>query len=498
MAKRVMMTTMVTVLIGLFFSFLAAMSLHHSESLSIRHEVEKDVENAALSLGREVNSGIELLHMMRNHFEGKSTVEVDDFKLVARDISSRHPDIVLIDWVEFGIEDDRLLPSFNPQFSLPQTAKAAFLIEGISENKELLMSLQTSGEKGVPIALASVPLQEEYRDSTGLLITMPVYRGRPETDAERMSSLKGVLSVTFDMGDMFKQAISNTVGEAINLELIGHQIGGDTEVIHQNLVALFDEGIREMTYTSSSIKFAGLEWSLRGLPTRDYVSERRSLYPQIIFVVGMVIFSLLSYILYILQFRAMNIQKRVDEKTRALREANLKLEQISRSDSLTGHYNRRYFDECLDSEVGRSQRDGIPISMMVIEVDNLSEYNETCGRVAGDKAIRLISQEMKESLCRPGDLFARYGGQQFAILLPNTNDGEPVASRISKVVKSLGFFFDNDRGNLGLTISIGGVTVVDPRALSSSKLSAYAEIALNKAIAAGRDTVHWIDEPEKN
>ncbi|MFD2180369.1 diguanylate cyclase domain-containing protein [Veronia pacifica] len=504
MAKRVMLTTIVTVLVGLFFSFLAAMSLHHSESLSIKNEVAKDVENAALSLERELSANIELLQIMRRQFERSQTVSQPLFEQIAKDTLSRHPEYLFIDWVypkpnrAANEDSESVKRELSVRYALPKLKAEAFRGESVDQQDNLFGILKLSALKAVPMALSSMPIQQEFRDTRGLFVTMPVYRGVAETDNERWQLLEGIISANMLIDDVFKIAISNTVGQAINLELL--ELGPDKSwtVIHQNLAALYEQGVQDMSFSSSPIKFAGLEWKIKGTPTKGYISDRRSLYPQIIFIVGMVIFIMLSYILYILQFRAMSIQRHVDQKTRALREANLKLEQISRSDSLTGHYNRRYFDECLTSEVGRSQRDSIPISMMVIEIDHLSDYNETCGRIAGDKAIRLISHEMKEVLCRPSDLFARYGGQQFAVLLPNTNDGEPVAGRIAKTVKALGFYFDNEKGNLGLSISIGGVTVIDPKELSASKLSAYAEIALNKAIAGGRDRVHWINEPERN
>ncbi|WP_232313241.1 GGDEF domain-containing protein [Enterovibrio coralii] len=206
-------------------------------------------------------------------------------------------------------------------------------------------------------------------------------------------------------------------------------------MIYQSTVDLSEPPNMMLSYTSEPIYFAGREWVLQGAPSADYVNSRMSIFPHMIFFVGVVIFTLLAYLIYILQHRALSVQKRVDAKTRELREANKKLEKMSKSDGLTGYYNRDYFEMSVQSEVGRAHRDRIPISLLIVEIDNMSRYNAKHGRVAGDKIIRLVGQAVGDTLKRPSDLLARYGGETFAILLPNTRDGAPMADICIKPFK---------------------------------------------------------------
>lgn len=104
MAKKMMASTLITVFIGLFFSFLAAMSLQRSEQQSVEHEIQKDVENAALSLGRELNIGIELLYALRNQVALSEEINEDAFVAFADSVMNRHPNIRSMEWAEYLVE----------------------------------------------------------------------------------------------------------------------------------------------------------------------------------------------------------------------------------------------------------------------------------------------------------------------------------------------------------------------------------------------------------
>ncbi|MEZ8082500.1 CHASE domain-containing protein [Enterovibrio norvegicus] len=528
MAKKMMASTLITVFIGLFFSFLAAMSLQRSEQQSVEHEIQKDVENAALSLGRELNIGIELLYALRNQVALSEEINEDAFVAFADSVMNRHPNIRSMEWAEYLVEKNRDLYEAEAalEFALfeivelsanGQLVKAAsrsqyFPVRYVTpyeENQNVMGfdlasrpsmkdALEMSWYRGVPIATPAIRLKREFEDHSGFLMLLPVFIGNPETQTDREAALRGFLVALFDVQDIFDIAISNTVNEDINLELIDKGLNEQSDVIFENVVDLAEPPVMKLGYTSKPIYFAGREWVLRGTPTVDYVKARMSIFPYMIFVVGMIIFSLLAYLQYVLQHRALSIQKRVDAKTRELRDANKKLEKMSKSDGLTGRYNRDYFDECVDAEVKRSQRDRLAMSMLIVEIDHMSAYNEKHGRVGGDKVIRLVSQALADKLKRPGDLLARYGGESFAILLPNTKDGAPIAQLCFDALKVLKLPFDKEAGDDIITVSIGGVTVLKSEEIDPAKFMAYAEIALNKAIAEGRDRTHWIYSPEDN
>ncbi len=122
----------------------------------------------------------------------------------------------------------------------------------------------------------------------------------------------------------------------------------------------------------------------------------------------------------------------------ALENARLyeELERLAIRDGLTGLYNHRHFHELLNQEVGRAERYGHPLTLLVMDLDGFKGYNDRHGHVAGDEALRGIANLLCES-CRQGDLIARYGGEEFVIILPETSAEEAthVAERIRQTIE---------------------------------------------------------------
>ncbi|MEB0165184.1 diguanylate cyclase, partial [Glaciimonas sp. CA11.2] len=105
----------------------------------------------------------------------------------------------------------------------------------------------------------------------------------------------------------------------------------------------------------------------------------------------------------------------------ALLTLNKTLEQLSLQDSLTGLSNRRHFDIALEKEFKRAMRNGRSLALIMIDADYFKQYNDMYGHTEGDECLRTISQIVKSNQNRPGDLAVRYGGEELAILLPDTD-----------------------------------------------------------------------------
>jgi len=103
-----------------------------------------------------------------------------------------------------------------------------------------------------------------------------------------------------------------------------------------------------------------------------------------------------------------------------LLDANSRLEVLASQDSLTGLANRRSFDQTLEVEIRRAQRRGSLLSLLLFDIDLFKRYNDRYGHVAGDDCLRTVAALLKQCVRRPGDLAARYGGEELAVILPNT------------------------------------------------------------------------------
>lgn len=187
-------------------------------------------------------------------------------------------------------------------------------------------------------------------------------------------------------------------------------------------------------------------------------------------------------------------QSELMELTRQLREANLHLEQISTQDPLTGIANRRFFTATLAREWARAIREGVPISVIMIDVDHFKDYNDRYGHPQGDECLRTIAQTLRGRLRRPGDLLARYGGEEFVTLLTQTGSAgaRAVAEAFRASVESLRI--EHVRVPLQIvTISLGVATTIPQRQANADTLVEAADQALYDAKRAGRNRVVAFD-----
>lgn len=191
-----------------------------------------------------------------------------------------------------------------------------------------------------------------------------------------------------------------------------------------------------------------------------------------------------------------------DEAFRALREsqknladANIELQKMTALDSLTGIANRRRFDEVMQLEWQRGKREKRPLSLLMCDIDHFNSYNDTYGHLAGDLCLKKAAAVLTEHLKRPADLAVRYGGEEFAIVLPETAlDGAmQVAEACRSKLEALAI--DSSGTAAGkVTMTIGVACMVPDVGSEPSQLIARADKALYAAKAGGRNRVYQSTE----
>jgi len=192
-----------------------------------------------------------------------------------------------------------------------------------------------------------------------------------------------------------------------------------------------------------------------------------------------------------------HIESRIRERMQALEEANRRLSQLAVTDGLTGLYNHRYLQEHLMLEVERSLRTGIPLGMLMIDVDHFRLYNNRFGHQTGDEVLRRVARLIAEHR-RVNDVVARYGGEEFALLLINADHrvAYRIAERLRARVYAEPFPETRDIPGGTLTISIG-VASCPADGTTAASLIAAADAALFRAKHAGRNTVRVAGEPDE-
>jgi diguanylate cyclase (GGDEF)-like protein len=167
------------------------------------------------------------------------------------------------------------------------------------------------------------------------------------------------------------------------------------------------------------------------------------------------------------------------------------LVRLSNEDSLTGLYNRRYFNDAIEREWERATRTHEPLSVIFVDIDYFKAYNDTYGHQQGDKALVEVSKILQSQLRRSADVAARYGGEEFILLLPNTPKvgAQVVASNISKAVDTLKIAHRASKVADYLTLSIGISTWNQEAEVDATKLIAQADMAVYQAKEQGRHAI---------
>lgn len=189
------------------------------------------------------------------------------------------------------------------------------------------------------------------------------------------------------------------------------------------------------------------------------------------------------------QMRTVELEARVRERTAELHAANAQLLALSRIDALTGMFNRRYLDERLQDELRRVDRARSSVAVLMIDVDHFKRLNDTHGHQAGDLCLQAVARAIMDGCVRPGDIAARFGGEEFMVLAPDIDaaGAEVLAEKLRQRIETLEI--DAGAQTLRVTASIGVCWCQSEGSLSGEAMVAAADEALYRAKAAGRNRV---------
>lgn len=184
-------------------------------------------------------------------------------------------------------------------------------------------------------------------------------------------------------------------------------------------------------------------------------------------------------------------QQQLLDSSQALQHLNIKLEQASYTDTLTGIFNRRYFNLVYEREYKRASRAQKPITFIMVDIDYFKPYNDTYGHLQGDIALQNVARVLRTSLARPGDFAFRLGGEEFGIILSDTDavSARQMAERLRFNVESLNMEHKGNKNTGIVTISLGAVCVTPTLSMSNETLLHTADINLYAAKERGRNQV---------
>lgn len=186
------------------------------------------------------------------------------------------------------------------------------------------------------------------------------------------------------------------------------------------------------------------------------------------------------------------------KRERVLKSHTERLSKEATTDALTGAYNRRFFDERFAAEFGRAQRQNIPLSLIMLDVDYFKLYNDTYGHPAGDKVLISVVAALKSQLHRPTDVVVRYGGEEFAVILPDSKveGSQIIAERLRSVVSNLNIPHSESKIADYITVSIGIASFQPDTDCNAAHFLEMADTALYSAKHDGRNCVRHLVSTE--
>ena len=179
----------------------------------------------------------------------------------------------------------------------------------------------------------------------------------------------------------------------------------------------------------------------------------------------------------------------LEDKVTRLEMVERELNDLTRIDQLTSINNRRAFDETLDLEWIRSIKSRSSIALLIIDIDYFKSYNDAFGHIEGDICLKRVATEIKNTLLRPSDCVFRYGGEEFVVLLPNTDlvGAEKVSENIRSNIEKLGIENVVAEQIKTLTVSIGGTCMHPSQMDRKESIISQADQAMYKAKSLGRN-----------
>jgi diguanylate cyclase (GGDEF)-like protein len=183
------------------------------------------------------------------------------------------------------------------------------------------------------------------------------------------------------------------------------------------------------------------------------------------------------------------MRRKLVEVSNDLSASNQRLEELSHQDSLTGIANRRAFDFLLERQFREAKRRSEPFSVALCDVDHFKAYNDHYGHLAGDDCLKQIAAALARACKRPTDVAARFGGEEFALLLPETT-GEgalAVVERVRQELAALGIAHAGSLTSSCVTLSAGIASFSPERDIASRDLTVRADAALYRAKQLGRN-----------
>jgi|GEM_PF-2063698 len=472
--------------LGVVISILFALALYKDEQLAVRHQYIDEQEAFVARLEQELVAARLMLFGVRAIYRAANPPSQQFFSDYVEALIATQP---AIEGLAYATK------SSNPAAQELPLLERIYPPDTFRESKVVSMlggrSLEQyfSGAEGeAAVSVEAIEINEGRR----WLMMLPVAQDPTPPRLDQDHSPSGMVLGILDMRGLVDKILEELHFRTSALQLIGVSEEGSGTRLYFKV-----DPQNDTNGFLKSASFQGLnghDWYVQSSPSDNYFQLHRGLIPEVALLAGLALTGVIMYYLLFIARRAQQIQGLVDRRTKELHEANRKLELLTLTDALTGLANRRGFDEAIQVEWSRAQRDHNPLTLLLADVDYFKAFNDYYGHPAGDECLRQVAGSIASVPGRLGDLVARYGGEEFAVILPNTEDPDmQLANKCLEAVAKLRIAHEPSLVAPMVTVSVGMATMRPEQQADVSELINKADRALYQAKESGRNQTAFSD-----
>ncbi|WP_407680270.1 sensor domain-containing diguanylate cyclase [Candidatus Chordibacter forsetii] len=526
-------TLLILLVIGVLVSVYAGKLVYNRETDAIHLSFRRDFSDKVQALSRELFLMVEVVYGVKNLYDCSDNVDYDEFITNVHSFLTRHGDkIQALSWnprettesIPVFLESIRSLSPDFKEFEISERNEQGLLVKAkldresyfpiafiepmignevahgfdIASDPERYETIKSAMKTGEIHATPTIDLVQHR--GKGVLVIAPIYKGKPKTLEKRIEQLDGVVVGVFNVNRMVDKALRSTAAQNLTIEILEGEFPAKLKpkpgvLSKASIIEMPTGNSFKSIYSSSedesaifptlgdfgefdTITFANRSWGIKGTPFQDYVEQRRTFAPLLVSIFG----TFLCVTTFGYLFRILVVQE--------------KLKALTMLDSLTKVANKRGIIDCLNYEWKRCMRDTQSLSICMIDIDEFKKFNDTYGHVAGDRCLQEVAEALQKAATRSVDLIGRYGGEEFCLIMPNTNDPSMVAKSCLDNVADLHIPHSGSSSASYVSVSIGLATIVPQKDDSLTTFLKAADKALYEAKEFGRNQIVIAKEVE--
>lgn len=291
-------------------------------------------------------------------------------------------------------------------------------------------------------------------------------------------------------------SLKRSTPESYNIIIINKNAGNLIEITPQGSREDIPDRLdfrlndQEKARITGSIEIPGTHWSLVNLRNDMLISANLYSYiysAMLIFTFGAIVIFTMAYMLRRNYREVQRITFELTERNKQILSLNDELEELSITDSLTGLYNRRYFDKHFNKEWNRAIRNQSPICVIILDIDHFKKYNDRYGHQQGDTCLKRVASILASCFSRNTEFVARYGGEEFIAVVNDNLEACKCITSILHQKLQLEHITHEDSELKRISCSIGIACTIPDQSVRSETLIEKADIALYQAKKKGRN-----------